>query len=72
MTILELTDTNLRKDSFLQRVINLIEGITGIDLDGAGVGRQENKIPTINTNSQEIHIGVHKNDWTSSSRTSIL
>jgi hypothetical protein len=53
-------------------VINLIEGITGIDLDGAGVGRQENKIPTINTNSQEIHIGVYKNDWTSSSRTSIL
>jgi voltage-gated sodium channel len=56
--ILELTDTTLRKDSFLQRAINLVEGITGLDLDGDGVGRQENKIPTIDTNSQEIHIVI--------------
>jgi voltage-gated sodium channel len=56
--ILELTDTKLRKDSFLQRAINFVEAITGIDLDGDGVGRQKNKIPTIDTNSQEIHIVI--------------
>jgi hypothetical protein len=38
--------------------INLVEGITGIDLDGDGVGRKENKIPTIDTNSQEMHIVI--------------
>ena len=53
-----MTDTKLRKDSFLQRAINLVEGITGIDLDGDGVGRQENKIPTIDMNSQDIHIVI--------------
>ena len=56
--ILKLTETTLRKYSFLQRAIDLVEGITGTDLDGDGVGRQENKIPTIDTNSQEIHIVI--------------
>jgi hypothetical protein len=38
--ILEFTDRKFRKDSFLQRAINLVEGIKGTDF-GDGVGSKQ-------------------------------